>query len=210
MALHYDPIRIKRLAISSSCTEDIILFQDLHLIAQHISFSLASLSESPLRSCSFYEKGCCTLIPTICVGSVDTATLSIFCMPSEYPGCPGLHFPTIREYSPSPRNSGRQSLLTLPGSPAQHWIVVRYLDNMWHTIGDPDIQHVQRWSFIWLMSDGFMQRLKGELQCANHTLRLVKDTFWINDLTINNWHFKKKQILFNSRKNNNPEPVRFD
>lgn len=31
MALHYDPIRIKSLAISSSCAQDIILFQDLHL-----------------------------------------------------------------------------------------------------------------------------------------------------------------------------------
>lgn len=117
MALHYDPIRIKSLAISSSCTEeDIILFWDLHLIALHISFSLASLplslSDSPLRSCSFYEKGCCTLIPTICVRSVDTATLSIFCMPREYPGCHGLLFPTVPEYSPSPRNSDRQSLLT--------------------------------------------------------------------------------------------------
>lgn len=31
MALHYDPIRIKSLAISSSCTQEIILFRDLHL-----------------------------------------------------------------------------------------------------------------------------------------------------------------------------------
>lgn len=167
MALHYDPIRIKRLAISSSCTEDIILFRDL----RHISFSLASLSDSPLRSCSFYEKGCCTLIPTICVGSVDTATLSTFCMPWVYPGCHGLLFPTIPEYSPSPRNSDRQSLLTLPGSPLQRWIVVRYLDNMWRTIRDPDIWHVQRCFFIWPKSDGFIQKLKGKLQCVNHTLR---------------------------------------
>lgn len=80
IASHYDPMTNKRLTISSSCSEDdIILFRDLHLIAPHIAFTLASLSDSPLRSCSFYEKGGCTLIPSICVGSVDTATLSTFC-----------------------------------------------------------------------------------------------------------------------------------
>lgn len=48
MVLHYDPIRIKRLAISSSSTEDdIILFRDLHLITLHISLSLP-LSPHPL------------------------------------------------------------------------------------------------------------------------------------------------------------------
>lgn len=112
MASHNDPIRIKRLTISSSCAEDdIILVRDLHLIALDIPFSLASLSDSPLRSCSFYEKGGCTLIPTICVGSVDTATLSTFCLESTVTGCVFL---TIPEYSPSPRSSDRQSLLT-PG-----------------------------------------------------------------------------------------------
>lgn len=163
MALHHDPIRIKRLTISSSCTEDdIILFRDLHLIALHISFSLASLSDSPLRSCSFYEKGCCTLIPTICVGSVHEATLSTFCMPREYPGCHRLRFLTMPENSPSPRSSDRQSLLTPPGSLPRRWMDVRYLDNIWHTIWDPDIQDVQRRRFIWPMSDAFTQKLKGE------------------------------------------------
>ena len=48
MALHYDPIRIKRLAISFSCMENgIILFQDLHLTSLHICLSLASLWFSP-------------------------------------------------------------------------------------------------------------------------------------------------------------------
>lgn len=181
MALHYDPIRIKRLAISSSCAKDIILFQDLHLIAQRISFSLASLSDSPLRSCSFYEKGCCTLIPTICVGSVDTATLSIFCMLSEYPGCHGLLFPTIPEYSPSPWSSDRQSLLTLHGSPAQLWIVVRYLDNMWHTIG--------------LCQIGFF--LKGLK--VSYSVQIALLNKWLN-----NWHLNTKPSQLVKKKKQQP------
>lgn len=105
----------------------------------HLLFS--RLSDSPLRSCSFYVKSCCTLIPTICVGSVNTATLSTFCMLGQYPGCHWLCFPTIHAYSLSPRNNEQCQAIFVdsPGSQLRQWIDVRYWGNMRCTIWDRDI-----------------------------------------------------------------------
>lgn len=120
MALHYDPIRIKSLAISSSCAQDIILFRDLH--PARPTHLLLPFSGAPLRSRRLCEKGRCTLIPTICVGSVDPAALSTFWMPCERRAC---HGPLLRPPLPrypwifgpfSPGYGDRQSLLTSCGS----------------------------------------------------------------------------------------------
>lgn len=162
MALHYDPIRIKRLTISSSCTEDdIILFWDLHLIALHISFSLASLSLilpwDPVRS---MRRAAAHWSPLSVSGQwIQPHSALSVCLESTR-AVTGRFSLLSRNIRPLLGEQWQAIFVDPAGSPPRRWKDVRYLDNMWHTIWDPDIQDVQRRCFIWPMSDGFAQKLK--------------------------------------------------
>lgn len=121
MVLHYEPIRIRRLVISSFLRwrwhNPISGFPSNS--PTHLSLTtLSLLSDSPLRSCSFYEKGCSTLIPTICVRSAATAKLSTIRMPWENLNCDTLLSPTIPESSNSSESGGGRSSLILLGHDA--------------------------------------------------------------------------------------------
>lgn len=127
MALHYDPIGTKRLTISSSCTEDIILFRNLHLIVQHIAFAQISLWFFPEILFILWE-GPLHIDPHYLCQVSGYSRIQHFLYALRIPRLWRAAFPYHRIFALSYRNFDRQSLLTLRWTLPQHWIAVRYLE----------------------------------------------------------------------------------
>lgn len=89
-----------------------------------------------------------------------------------------------------------------PGPQLGHWIDVRYWNNMWSTIWDPEIQDVQWHCFIWPMSHGLMHKLQRWITLCQSVRSHTSTLSHISNKYMN--YCSLQQILLSAKKPNRP------